>query len=450
MKFNFNKKYLSIGFIAFLVIVCSILFFFMAFKMDSFMETLSNFYGIIEPFVFGFVIAYLFIPIVNFFERKILYPATIKKTGNLTIGQKKRYRVYSVILTYVLIIFLIYFFIKSIAPDLGQSINRIILYYPQYYDSLLEWFNRLCRNNPNLYKNVMAIIGTYSEDLNNFVSGTVLPQAKDWLLSLSSGLYGAIKSIWNLVMGLIISVYVLFIKEKFAGQAKKIVYAVSSKEKANRFIKDVRFVSDTFIGFISGKIVDSIIIGILCFIGCSILNMPYSLLISVIVGITNIIPFFGPIIGAIPSALLILMVDPWKCVTFIIFVIILQQLDGNVIGPKILGDSTGISGFWVIFAIMFFGGLWGPLGMIIGIPFFAVVYAMIKRSVDRKLKAKNLPSDTAEYMPLKRIEQDGEFTLLAEASNDYYVTKDKSIKKPSFFSKFIHKQEINAGNDSEE
>lgn len=450
MKFNFNKKYLSIGFIAFLVIVCSILFFFMAFKMDSFMETLSNFYGIIEPFVFGFVIAYLFIPIVNFFERKLLYPATIKKTGDLTIGQKKRYRVYSVILTYVLIIFLIYFFIKSIAPDLGQSINRIILYYPQYYDSLLEWFNRLCRNNPNLYKNVMAIIGTYSEDLNNFVSGTVLPQAKDWLLSLSSGLYGAIKSIWNLVMGLIISVYVLFIKEKFAGQAKKIVYAVSSKEKANRFIKDVRFVSDTFIGFISGKIVDSIIIGILCFIGCSILNMPYSLLISVIVGITNIIPFFGPIIGAIPSALLILMVDPWKCVTFIIFVIILQQLDGNVIGPKILGDSTGISGFWVIFAIMFFGGLWGPLGMIIGIPFFAVVYAMIKRSVDRKLKAKNLPSNTAEYMPLKRIEQDGEFTLLAEASNDYYVAKDKSIKKPSFFSKFIHKQEINAGNDSEE
>lgn len=450
MKFNFNKKYLSIGFIAFLVIVCSILFFFMAFKMDSFMETLSNFYGIIEPFVFGFVIAYLFIPIVNFFERKLLYPATIKKTGDLTIGQKKRYRVYSVILTYVLIMFLIYFFIKSIAPDLGQSINRIILYYPQYYDSLLEWFNRLCRNNPNLYKNVMAIIGTYSEDLNNFVSGTVLPQAKDWLLSLSSGLYGAIKSIWNLVMGLIISVYVLFIKEKFAGQAKKIVYAVSSKEKANRFIKDVRFVSDTFIGFISGKIVDSIIIGILCFIGCSILNMPYSLLISVIVGITNIIPFFGPIIGAIPSALLILMVDPWKCVTFIIFVIILQQLDGNVIGPKILGDSTGISGFWVIFAIMFFGGLWGPLGMIIGIPFFAVVYAMIKRSVDRKLKAKNLPSNTAEYMPLKRIEQDGEFTLLAEASNDYYVAKDKSIKKPSFFSKFIHKQEINAGNDSEE
>ena len=450
MKLNFNKKYITIGIIAFLVIVCSILFFFMAFKMDSFVETVSSIYGIIEPFVFGFIIAYLFIPIVNFFEQKILFPVTIKKTGDLTIKQKKRFRVYSVILTYMLIILLIYFFVKSIAPDLGQSINRIILYYPQYYASLLEWFDKILRNNPQLYKNAMQLIGTYSEDINEMISGTILPQAKEWLLSLSFGVYGAIKSVWNLVMGLIISVYVLFIKEKFAGQAKKIIYAICSKDRANRFLKDVRFVSDTFIGFISGKILDSFIIGILCFIGCSILNIPYSLLVSVIVGVTNIIPFFGPIIGAIPSALLILMVDPWKCVTFIIFVIILQQLDGNVIGPKILGDSTGISGFWVIFAIMFFGGLWGPGGMIIGIPFFAVIYAMIKRSVDRKLKAKNLPTETADYMPLKRIEANGDFTLLAEASNEFYVSKDKCNKKTSFFSKFVNKHEINANDDSDE
>lgn len=450
MKFNFNKKYFTIGFVAFLVIVCSILFFFMTFKLESFLETISGFYAIIEPFVFGFVIAYLFNPIVNFFERKLLFPATIKKTGDITVKQRKRFRVYSVIITYVLVFGLIYFFIKSIAPDLSKSINRIILYYPQYYESLIEWFNKLCKNNPRMYNNVMSIIGTYSEDWNNLISGTILPQAKEWLLSLSFGVYGAIKSVWNLVMGLIISVYVLFIKEKFAGQAKKIVYAVSTKDKANRFIKDVRFISDTFIGFISGKIVDSIIIGILCFIGCSILSIPYSLLVSVIVGLTNIIPFFGPIIGAIPSALLILMVDPWKCVTFIIFVIILQQLDGNVIGPKILGDSTGISGFWVIFSIMFFGGLWGALGMLIGIPFFAVVYAMIKRGVDRKLKAKNLPTETSEYMPLKRIEPDGKFTLLAEANNDFYISKDKSIKKSSFFARFFNKKDININNDSDE
>lgn len=183
-------------------------------------------------------------------------------------------------------------------------------------------------------------------------------------------------------------------------------------------IKDFRFISDTFIGFISGKIVDSIIIGLICFIGTSLLKIPYALLVSVIVGITNIIPFFGPYLGAIPSAILILMISPIKCITFIIFILVLQQVDGNFIGPKILGESTGLSGFWVIFSITIFGGLFGILGMVIGVPFFAVVYAMTRRVIDRMLRKKMLSVSTSDYMYLDHIDQNNENAFIEKNNNE--------------------------------
>ena len=221
---------------------------------------------------------------------------------------------------------------------------------------------------------------------------------------------GIFKALWNLIIGFIISIYLLGSKEKFAGQAKKIVYAVLDRKTGNEMISNFRFIHSTFIGFIGGKIVDSILIGILCFCCTSIIGTPYAILVSMIIGVTNVIPFFGPWIGGIPSALLVLMVDPKQALYFGILIIFIQQFDGNILGPKILGDSTGLSGFWVIFAITIFGGLFGVLGMVVGVPIFAVFYAGVKSVVNRKLQKKNLPTDLSPYMTLGQIEESMAFT----------------------------------------
>ena len=170
-------------------------------------------------------------------------------------------------------------------------------------------------------------------------------------------------------------------------------------------MKEARYIHKVFGGFIIGKIVDSIIIGILCFLGLSVMNMPYTLLVSVIVGVTNVIPFFGPFIGAIPSALLILLVSPIQCLYFLIFILVLQQFDGNILGPKILGDTTGISSFWVLFSILLFGGLLGFVGMIVGVPIFAVFYRLLGDFINGLLEKKDLPVQTSQYDNLETVEE---------------------------------------------
>ena len=211
-------------------------------------------------------------------------------------------------------------------------------------------------------------------------------------------MWGLVVFIFKLIIGIILSVYLLFNKETHGAQAKKVAYSLFSEERANNLINNTRFAHRTFGGFISGKIVDSLIIGILCFIGTTVMQTPYALLISVIVGVTNIIPFFGPYLGAIPSGFIILMINPVKCLWFLIFILILQQIDGNIIGPKILGDSTGLSSFWVIFAITLFGGIFGVVGWFLGVPIFAIIYAAVKTFIDTRLERKKLPSDTLYYI----------------------------------------------------
>lgn len=219
----------------------------------------------------------------------------------------------------------------------------------------------------------------------------MMPQINAIVKTVSLSMLSFAKAVWNLVIGLIISIYLLASKERFVSQGKKLLYAFWDTRQANVIMEDFRLIDSTFGGFISGKILDSAIIGVLCFVVVSIMKMPYPMLISVIVGVTNIIPFFGPFIGAVPCALLILMVNPMQCLYFIIFIWILQQFDGNFLGPKILGDSTGLSGFWIIFSITIFSGLMGVPGMILGVPIFAVFYALIKRYVNRSLQKRACP-----------------------------------------------------------
>ena len=229
---------------------------------------------------------------------------------------------------------------------------------------------------------------------------------------------------WNFLIGRIIALYLLMSKELFAGQGKKIIYALFEEDNANATIRNIRFVHRTFGGFISGKLVDSLIIGMICFIGMTLLNLPYPLLISLIIGITNIIPFFGPFIGAIPSIILILMVNPLQALYFGIFVFALQQFDGNILGPKILGDKTGLSSFWVIFAITLFGGYWGFVGMVVGVPLFAVLYAAWKAFINRSLQKKGLSTDTNEYLRLSEV-KNNEFIELEPPKEKEFKKKKK-------------------------
>ncbi len=238
----------------------------------------------------------------------------------------------------------------------------------------------------------------------NWIQQTVLPELGSLISNVTSGVYYVLLGIYNLVIGIIVSVYVLGNLEQFGASAKRMLYSIFSVEMAKKIMEGLDFTDRTFMGFINGKLLDSAIIGLICYIVCAILQMPYALLVSVIVGVTNVIPFFGPFIGAIPSSLIILLVDPIKCLIFVIFIILLQQLDGNVIGPKILGNSVGINGFWVMFSIIVGAGFFGFWGMLLGVPVFVVIYAAINSSVTRKLKRSDLPWEIADYKDIDYID----------------------------------------------
>ena len=442
MKINSDKKHISLGITSFLAVASSICFYYLLFHGDRFLGKINAILVIASPVIYGIILAYLLTPIVNTIEKKLLSPL-FTKSSEMNSTKKKWMRFLSVLMTVIIVILFIYGFFSILIPNVISSVKSISFAFPIYVNNLMHFADKYFEANPDIEALFNQLVSTYSVEIDKYLNNTIIPQMESLLKTVSLSLISVLKAMWNLIIGLIISIYVLCSKEIFAGQSKKIIYAIFSTKTANSLIKDFRFISDTFIGFISGKIVDSIIIGIICFIGTSLLKIPYALLVSVIVGITNIIPFFGPYLGAIPSAILILMINPIKCITFIIFILILQQVDGNVIGPKILGQSTGLSGFWVIFSITIFGGLFGFLGMIIGVPFFAVVYAMTRRIIDRMLKKRNLPISTSEYMDLDHIDENNENTFIEKNNNE-----TKRFFKISFKKK-ASQQENESKNNSE-
>lgn len=404
MKLRFNKKYICWGITAFLVLAAAICFYYLVFFGNSFLASIKSIIHVATPVIYGVIFAYLLTPIINTIEKSILIPFFKKIDKELSIKARKRMRAGSIILALLFVFLILYGFFALVIPQIITSIRNITYQFPTYVDNLTYWATKFLADNPDIEALVVRLLDNYSEELSHYLNNNIVPQLKAIVKTVSLSLLSFAYSMWNLIIGIIISIYVLYNKELFLGQSKKIAYALFTTKRANQLIKDARFTSETFIGFISGKIVDSIIIGILCFIGTSLIGIPYAVLVSVIVGVTNVIPFFGPYLGAIPSALLILMVSPIHCLYFIIFILFLQQVDGNFIGPKILGSSTGLSGFWVIFSITIFGGIFGIPGMIIGVPIFAVFYAWIKRAIARRLKKRDLPTDTNPYLNVEAIE----------------------------------------------
>lgn len=404
MKYRWDKKYLYWGITAFLVFVASICFYYLLFHGSSLKQSFGKILSISMPVIDGLAVAYLLTPVMNLIENKILLPLLLFCRIEITPKIKKRLRFVSIILTLLTVCGLLYGFFALVIPQLIKSIQSIILQFPIYIDNLSVWITKILSDNPDIESFANQLIEQYSSDIEKWLNQSLLPQMNELLKTLSLSVLGFVMSLWNLIIGFVISIYLLSSKELFSGQCKKVIYALFETKTANNFIQNMRFTHKTFSGFLGGKIIDSIIIGIICFIGTSFIGTPYPVLVSVIIGVTNIIPFFGPYLGAVPSAILILMVNPLQCLYFIIFILILQQFDGNFLGPKILGNSTGLSGFWVIFSITLFGGLFGVLGMLIGVPTFAVLLAGFKSVCNRMLEKKGLSTNTTLYTTVYEIE----------------------------------------------
>lgn len=402
-KTNWNiRPYLAIGLTAFLVIVGSLSFFFLIDRYHGFTAIIGKMIGILQPITIGLVIAYLMTPVVNFEERHLLPLAQQKMKDSEKA--KKLVRIVSVLGALIFFVLIIAVLLLMVIPELYKSINGMIGTLPKQVNDFMDWLNEYVSSDSEISSYLEVGLTKATEFFENWAKTDFLPQTKNIMVGVTAGVISVVKLLLNVLIGIIISIYVLMSKEVFIGQSKKLMYALLPGKSANAVIHTVHKSNEIFGGFISGKLLDSLIIGILCFICLSFLNMPYTVLVSVIVGVTNVIPFFGPYLGAIPSAILIMLASPIQGVYFIIFIIILQQFDGNILGPAILGESTGLSSFWVVFAILVGGGIFGILGMIIGVPTFAVIFYVIRRMANHILKKKQLPQGSENYIKVEKLD----------------------------------------------
>lgn len=428
-RFNGLKRYWEYGVVAFLVIAASIILFFLIYRQQDFRSVTDKVLIILKPIIYGLVIAYLLNPVVNYFYRKFsfLFGKILKKPVQI----HKMAKGCSIFLSLALGISFIIILGMLVIPEVYNSIVRLVNSMPEQVDSFLLWTNKFI-NRENQFTDITnKLVVQATEYLEKWLKSELIPQSNKVFASVTSGIIEVVKTLWNLIIGIIASIYILGMKDVFIGQFKKLFYALFSPRKANTLITTIRKSHEIFGGFIVGKLIDSLIIGLICFVFLSIFKMPYVVLVSVIIGVTNIIPFFGPYIGAIPSSFLILLVNPVQGIYFIIFILILQQVDGNIIGPKILGDSTGLSPFWVLFSILLFGGIWGFVGMVMGVPTFAVIYYLINQYISYRLRRKNLPINSNSYRNINYME-DNQHIVTLEGSVSNLNDSDSNTQIDNF------------------
>lgn len=385
---NWNRKYTTIAMYSFIVIASSILFFLVMSGLDNFTRVLGGYFSALDPFIYGFVIAYLVNFFLNFFKEQLGKISSLKKI------RESRFHILSLLLAYLVSGFLVYLFLAFIFPQLFASITGLVQNIPDYVRSSTEYIKKLSDDILLLPPEVVDFMNVRLDELVVFINNI----AQDLVPIALSFLRHTALSVWNLFLGIIISIYMLAEKERFISMAKKVNYSVFNVKLADKILELLGRTQRIFSRFLGGKILDSLIIGLLTFIILTIVDMPYTLLVTFIVTVTNIVPFFGPFIGAIPSVIIIFFESPIMAFWFLIIIFFLQQLDGNVIGPKILGDSLGISSFWILFAIILGGKFFGFIGLIIGVPLFVLIYSIIKEIVEVRLKAKGLPVDTKDYL----------------------------------------------------
>lgn len=369
------KPYLYGMLAGFGAISLSIIFFFLIYRFDGFGDAISTLTGILMPFIYGAVIAYLLKPVCN----------TIEAFLRRFIPEKMKGLINALSVTFTILfgLLLIYALCMMIVPQLITSVTTLYYTAQRNFAKFVQWANHVefFEQNTQIMDLLNSAYDTVSTSIDTLVKTKLLPSMQNIVSGAAIGVLNVVTVAKNLIIGIIVAVYILASRKRFVQQAKMVLYSLVKPRWANLITEEVKYADKMFGGFINGKIMDSAIIGVLCYIGCLIFKFPSALLVSVIIGVTNVIPFFGPFIGAIPATLLILIQNPIKALWFVLFVLVLQQVDGNIIGPKILGNTTGLSSFWVLFAILLFGGLWGFAGMIVGVPLFAVIYDVIKKLV---------------------------------------------------------------------
>ena len=394
------------GLTFFLVIAACVIFYFALLRINDISAGISKLVDVLKPILYGLAIAYLLNPVVKQIDRWLI--PQLKKKMTLEKARKVS-RSVGVLASLVMLLALILALCNMLIPELYKSIRDMVYTLPGQISDVVEKITSIQTDKSPAGIMARNLLEQGSDALQNWIKQDLLTKVNEVMSNLTVGVISFVNEILNFLIGLIVSIYILFSKETFSAQSKKIVYAVFRTNHANMILHLTKKSNEIFGGFIIGKIIDSMIIGVLCFLGLTILKMPYILLISVIVGVTNVIPFFGPYIGAIPSAILILLNDPIKGLYFLIFILVLQQLDGNVIGPKILGNSTGLSAFWVVFSILVGGGLFGFVGMIMGVPTFAVIYYIITMLINHLLEKKKLPLLTSQYGEKSYVDDYGRF-----------------------------------------
>jgi len=360
-----------------IVVIVGILLYFTLSNFRAVSSAIRNLLAAISPFIVGIAIAYLLNIPMRFFEEKVF-------------KRLRKKRMLSILVTYVLALFVVGLFLGMIVPQLIDSISMLIGNIQDYFNNinrLASWLGETMYLEQETMDIVMV---SYKDLLNQLVTyiHSILPQILSMTMRIGTGII-------SMLTALIASVYMLAGKQKLIQQCRRVLYAVLPKSHADNLERIGRLSNGVFSSFISGKLIDSAIVGVICFVFMSVMNlspvkMPYALLISVIIGATNVIPFFGPFIGAIPSVLILLMINPWSALWFVIFIIVLQQFDGNYLGPKILGDSTGLPAIWVLIAIVASGGLFGFVGMLFGVPTAAVLYTLSSDFIENRLKKKGL------------------------------------------------------------
>ena len=423
MKERRDSTYFKWGVTALAVIFISILLVVVFTDLPGFFKLVTNILSILSPLISGAVIAFLLNPLVRLVDRR-LAPKLTKREKKAGSG-KKLSRAISIVFALIFAALVIYAFFSILLPQLGESIQGIIDSAPKYFLSIEQWATNLLADNPEVQYYADMAIGKIQEYLNEWVSTSLPTDIQNVLTTVFTSAFSVVKSLANIVIGIFASIYILASKDKFQAQSKKIVVALFKPARADHILHVGREINRVFNGFVIGKIIDSAIIGVLCYLGMLILKLPYPALVATVVGVTNIIPFFGPIIGAVPSALLILLVNPLQAFYFVIFVIVLQQVDGNVIGPRILGNSVGISGFWVLISITVATSLFGFAGMILGVPVFAVIYMLISDAVNSALRRKGRSTVTNDYYAIRAVEDLPEESAESEPSAEESASEEE-------------------------
>ena len=415
-----NILLVKIGIMLFAALGACILLYFRMRRREGLANGFSKVIQAAQPIIIGLVLAYILNPVMKFLEKPLLsFFGKRCKTKEQAAKWARALAITGAIIFFLVILVLL---IWAVAPALVTSVAGLIDTMPESVNKFIATIQNGRFGKLEVTDRIGEFLTKLTDELEKWVT-TLIPQARTYIVQFTSGVISVVRGVVNFIIGIIVTVYVLLIKESLIGQMKKMVYAIFKPAVGNIILETMHKADEIFGGFIIGKIVDSAIIGVICYIGCSFLSIPDALLVSVIIGVTNIIPAFGPFIGAVPAVFLVIIQSPWHALYLVIFIIILQQVDGNIIGPKILGSSTGLTSFWVMFAILIGGGMFGFLGMLLGVPVFAMIYYIVRRLVNHSIKKKNMPMETDAYVKV--------FSVDAETKSFQYFEEEEEKKKPN-------------------